>query len=382
MCATDCVLVGLDWPEPMMLFILHVTCSCILMHMFFPFNIFFDIFWTLFGLFWLISLSLSLPFSVYVSLLLWHPNVNLLHPKTLFVLGHLLLLISPPFSVQFHDEKAKSDFFENFSRWGVHSKHRVILSDFSNTDLPTVIHSRGWKSLCDISVTCPSVLIQKFYSNIHGIDSSVPLFITRVWGTRIVVTPDIVSEVLHILRVKHPDYPGCERLRTVSKDELVSAFYKRPLDWGKCQFTYYSSFTKGPRFFNMVMTFVLHPPSHYNSITEPCARFLLFLLEHLTIDFPFHFILSIIDVYRDTATRDKLIFPSAITRLLCHFNVLFPSSKPFHVMGAIDAGTVKRSKAQFRLRHSGMVAPPIPSAPSTSAPSTSAKGVTLDAIMA
>ena len=61
------------------------------------------------------------------------------------------------------------------------------------------------------------------------------------------------------------------------------------------------------------MTFVLHPLSHYNSITEPRARFLLSLLEHLTIDFPSHFILSILDVYSDTATRDKLIFPLAIT---------------------------------------------------------------------
>ena len=61
------------------------------------------------------------------------------------------------------------------------------------------------------------------------------------------------------------------------------------------------------------MTFVLHPLSHYNSITEPRARFLLFLLEHLTIDFPSHFILSFMDVFRDTATRDKLIFPSVIT---------------------------------------------------------------------
>ena len=67
---------------------------------------------------------------------------------------------------------------------------------------------------------------------------------------------------------------------------------------------------------NMVMTFVLHPLSHYNSIIEPRARFLLSLLEYLTIDFLSHFILSIIDVYRDMTTRDKLIFPSAITHIL------------------------------------------------------------------
>ena len=98
------------------------------------------------------------------------------------------------------------------------------------------------------------------------------------------------------------------------------------------------------------MTFVLHPLSHYNSITEPHARFLLSLLEHLTIDFPSHFILSILDVFRDIATQDKLIFPSAITRILCHFSVPFPSSNHFSVMCAIDATTVKHSEAQFRSR--------------------------------
>ena len=77
-----------------------------------------------------------------------------------------------PSSVQFRDEKAKSDFFENFSRQDVHSKCQVILLDFSNTDLPTVIHSWGWESLCDGLVTYPSMLIQEFYSNMHGIDSS------------------------------------------------------------------------------------------------------------------------------------------------------------------------------------------------------------------
>ena len=123
---------------------------------------------------------------------------------------------------------------------------------------------------------------------------------------------------------------------------------------------------------NMVMTFVLHPLSHYNSITEPCARFLLSLLEHLTIDFPYHFILSIIDVHLDLASRDKLIFPSAITRILRHFSVPFPSSDHFTVMCAIDYTTVKRSEAQLRLRQLDSAASSSRSAPSRSAPSTSA----------
>ena len=96
--------------------------------------------------------------------------------------------------------------------------------------------------------------------------------------------------MLHVPRVKHPDYPGCKRLRTVSKDEMISTFYERFADWGDRQFTPCKAFAKGPRFVNMVMTFVLHPLSHYNSIIKPRARFLLALLEHLTIDsFTFYF---------------------------------------------------------------------------------------------
>ena len=109
----------------------------------------------------------------------------------------------------------------------------------------------------------------------HGLDSLIPLFHTRVRGTRIVVTSELVSNVLRVSRVEHPNYPGCERLRTASKDEMISAFCKRPADWGDRQFTPCKAFAKGPRFMNMVMTFVLHLLSYNNSITEPRARFLL-----------------------------------------------------------------------------------------------------------
>ena len=110
--------------------------------------------------------------------------------------------------------------------------------------------------------------------------------------------------MLHILRVSHPNYLGFSRLRTVSKDELLSLFCETPSSWGDHQNTSYLGFAKGSRFLNMVMTFVFHPLSHYNSITEPRARFLLSLIKDLTIDFPSHFILSFIDVYKDTTTRD------------------------------------------------------------------------------
>ena len=128
-----------------------------------------------------------------------------------------------------------------------------------------------------------------------------------------VVTPDLISEVLHIPRVAHPDYLSCDSLRTVSKDKLSSLFCKTPSSWGDRQNTPCSGFAKCPRFLNMVMTFVLYPFFHYNSITKPRARFLLSPIKRYTIDFPSHFILSLIDVYKNMATCDKLIFHSVIT---------------------------------------------------------------------
>ena len=297
------VLIGLDWVEPLMKLYLHVTCSCI--HTFN--SIYFDIF---FGWYFSDCLSLFLSFSSsYVSCVMAPkrkstPSRNPLHSRA--------SSSSPsnptPSHVRFHDEKAKLDFFENFSLRGIHLKCQVILSNYFDTDLPTIIYNRGWESLYGALVTCLSVIIQEFYSNMHKFDYSIPQFSTHVRGIHIVVTSDIVSEVLYMPKVAHPNYLDCKCLRTMSKDELLSLFCETPSSWGDHQNTLCSAFAKGPRILNMVMTFILHPLSHYNTITKPRARFLLSLIESLTIDFLSHFILSLIDVFRDTMTHDKLIF--------------------------------------------------------------------------
>ena len=74
----------------------------------------------------------------------------------------------------------------------------------------------------------------------------------------------------------------------------------------------------------MVMTFILHPLSHCNTITEPCARFLLSFLGDIFIDFPSYFILSLIDVYKDMATRDMLFFLRLSRESFTIFLSLFP----------------------------------------------------------
>ena len=88
------------------------------------------------------------------------------------------------------------------------------------------------------------------------------------------------------------------------------------------------------------MTFVLTSQSYYNTITEPRAHFLLSLIEVLSIDFPSHMIISIMDCYQDSVTCDKLIFPSAITHILTHMHITIPPSPLFHVMGVISKETI------------------------------------------
>ena len=224
------------------------------------------------------------------------------------------------------------------------------------------------------------MIIQEFCSKMHGFDYSIPHFITRVRGMRIVVTLDLIFEALHILRVKFANYSGYDRIWTVSKDELSSFFCGTPSSSSDRQNIACSGFTKGSRFLNMVMTFILYPLSRYNSITEFHARFLLSLLEGLTFDFPSHFILSLIDVYRDTVTCDKLISPSAITRIFRHFSVSYPESTHFLVMCAINTAIIKQSEAQLppKQPRTEMVTPPT----SFATPSSSTGGVTLEVIMA
>ena len=80
----NCVLIGLDWVEPMMQCFLHTTCSCIF-HAYVPF------------IFYLLVLccdgSLSLSLSLSRIVCAWHPSTNLLHLGTLHVLRHLLLTL-------------------------------------------------------------------------------------------------------------------------------------------------------------------------------------------------------------------------------------------------------------------------------------------------
>ena len=171
--------------------------------------------------------------------------------------------------------------------------------------------------------------------------------------------------------VAHPDYPSPPRLRNIPRDELASLFYEKAIVWGNTLNFSTTEFANGLRILNKVMTFVLTPQSHYNTITEPHACFLLSLLEDLSIDFPSHMIVSMIDIYRDTATCDKFIFLSVITRILTHLHITIPPF--FYTTGVISKESIRRSDAQLAAKQP-CVEDDVASTPrvsSSSAPSSS-----------
>ena len=155
---------------------------------------------------------LSLPLFLFTLVVSMAPKRKSTLARNLLHSGASSSSNSALLSLRFHNDDAHKAFSENFSRRGVHLERQVILVDFADTDLPTVIHSREWESLCDVPVTYPLVLIQEFYSNMHGINRSVPLFFTRVRGTHIPVTLQLVADMLRVFRIEFLDYPSYERL--------------------------------------------------------------------------------------------------------------------------------------------------------------------------
>ena len=140
---------GLGWVHYVFNVASHISC---IFHAYVPlFSIFLIL--IVFGAFLLLSLSLSLSPSFYLVSLHMAPKRKSTPSWNPFHSGassFSLPVDFTPFHVRFRDEKACTDFLENFSRRGIHSECQVILSNFSDTNLPTVIYSRGWESLFGI----------------------------------------------------------------------------------------------------------------------------------------------------------------------------------------------------------------------------------------
>ena len=108
------------------------------MHTYFPFHIF-DIF-ELLGTF-LIVLLFFLLLNLFTLVVSMAPKRKSTPTRNPLRSGASSSTDPSPSSVWFCDDDAHKAFSENFFRQGVHSKCQVILVDFADIDLPTVIHT-------------------------------------------------------------------------------------------------------------------------------------------------------------------------------------------------------------------------------------------------
>ena len=177
MCAISLCSGRLNWAKPMMylLCMSHVHAFSMHLYIFSHILIIVNCFGTFFIVFFF-SLLIRLV-TLVVSMALKRKSTL---PQNPLHFGASSSSDHAPLCLSFYNNDAYKAFTENFSRRGIHSEHRVIMGHFADIDLPTIIHSREWESLYDEPVTCPLVLSQEFYSNMHGIDRSVPHFVTRV----------------------------------------------------------------------------------------------------------------------------------------------------------------------------------------------------------
>ena len=140
----------------MMQFLLHVTCSCI-SHAYVLYFSIYLLYLNYFQAFLIVSFfPFSILFTLVVSMTPKHKSTPTRNPLCSDASSSS---DSTPLSLRFHDDDAHKAFSDNFSRRSIHFERQVILVNFTDTNLPTVIHSRGWESLCDVSITCPLVFI-------------------------------------------------------------------------------------------------------------------------------------------------------------------------------------------------------------------------------
>ena len=126
---------GLGWAYDAIIFACHMFMH---FHAYVP-SIFYISIYLVVGTFLIVFLSFFLSFSPsYISCVMAPKHKST--PSRNSLRSRVSSFFSPsnptPSHSWFRDEKAKSDFFKNFSQRGIHSKLQVVLSDFSDIDLP------------------------------------------------------------------------------------------------------------------------------------------------------------------------------------------------------------------------------------------------------
>ena len=123
------MLLGLDWAEPMIFFFLVYMSH---VHEFSCIHTFISLYSYILMSLVIFCVSLFLPFSFFRLVASWHLNENPLYPRTLFVLGHVLLLTLHLHTYGSMMIKPGKTFWRTFVNeafiWNAQSSYQIFLT--------------------------------------------------------------------------------------------------------------------------------------------------------------------------------------------------------------------------------------------------------------
>jgi hypothetical protein len=218
--------------------------------------------------------------------------------------------------------KAYRQFVDNYRGRRVAIERGLVVIEFDERTpyIPAVLEAQGWVAMVKDHLPAIAKLVREFYANLHR--RAGDSFFTWVRGTKIHVTPDLISAITGAPRVRTPKYPWpVDHLPTRAK--MVACFAEgcphHMETEGEGSFQVHDFSNEVRCIYRVVMSRVL-PLLSLTMITMDRTRCLYTLLTKTSIDYGSMVMVTMMLVrHADSCTA--LPYGALITRIVQHAEV-------------------------------------------------------------
>ena len=129
-------------------------------------------------------------------------------------------------------------------------------------------------------------------------------------------------------------------------DDIMSYLTGTSIQWGTDSRITSHKLTKIHYLFFRISCHSNWPISHLHIIPIERCAFLYALVIDAPMNFPYHFIRSLVEVHRSSSSAHALFFPVFIHQILLHLGLAeFPASEPVHIIVPIGATFLRQRAA-------------------------------------
>lgn len=233
-----------------------------------------------------------------------------------------------------------------YKRRSIWSEREIILDEL-NPSIWQNIESRGCLSICfDLVSPPPTTIIREFNSNlfVHTFVSSSQFLTTWINGSKYEITAPDVSDAHSVPFIENPAYPYAN---PPSMDDVVSVHCGTLIVWAGEPRHDKNELTKDNYIFYRIACYNVLPLSHIYIVLTSLLVFLFGFIIVAFMCLPSLFIHFIVDIHRNSASKQKLFLLELILRVLEHlrFECSF-SSELVHQIAPIRATFHKMSISQ------------------------------------